>query len=263
MRAIFLVLIFGLVLGCVFAEESKSDSVEPDGNEDPKVSTSFSFGNEDQDYHKIHDDMTEEELKELDNIDISELVQLCKDLKQKYGPFLTWRFQNHPEQRIMSKAGIIGKHLHKARFDHLKKDHEHWSCEEAKEVLEHSDAKQFVDYYHEFVQNANGKNIDQSIELLEQLRIDLLKSGLVSQHSIDEVDDAISDLQHLKKWYGPLKKNYDRVLSGKDCTGAYQEFMKELEDIVHDKAPQWEDLHRGIESLNRQCAEDEEIKGEL
>jgi hypothetical protein len=202
-------------------------------------------------------------MHELDAIDHTELVNFCKALKSKYLPYIKHKFEHGHEAHIMSDAATLGKWLDDARHKHLQKDHQHFSCAEAKDILEHSSAKKFIETYTRFATKASEDNLtnDQFILEMRGLRRELELSLLVNQESLDTVDDAIDDLVHLGNWYRPLKQSFDHVVAKTEhCEKDFMDFLKELHDISTDKMPDWEHLHMGVSSIVSQCEEDESIE---
>lgn len=209
---------------------------------------------------------TEEPPFEMDpNADYTPLINLCKKLKSSYVPLVEHKFNDHTEAKIMTLAGAVGQALDHARHEHLKKDHEHFTCAEAKTIVEHSATKEFMDNYNSFITNSlPGKTNKEVIALVQEMRKELLDSRLVNEGSIEEIDDALGDLLHLEQFHDDVVLHYKNVLAKKeDCTKDYVTFIEEMNKISTDKLPNWEHIHYGLKSLLTQCHEDDMLKAHL
>jgi hypothetical protein len=204
--------------------------------------------------------------EDLENMDHKELIAFCKVLKTKFLPLVKHRFDEAVEAHIMTDAASLGKHLEDARHKHLKKDHEHFSCSEAQDIVRHSTAQKFMATYEKFATKAGpgGMTNDVAVEAIKELHRELKASHLVNNEALAHVQDAFEDMEHLGKWYKTIKASYDHVNNKQgECENDYMDYIKELHDISTDKMPDWEHIHMGIDSLVKQCEEDEDIRGEL
>jgi len=199
---------------------------------------------------------------------IAELVRYCKEFRYTHHPLVNAKEEHQPEKELVRHAFELGEYLHQAKEEHVKKDHQHFSCEEAKAIVDHSAAQNFMNHYARLIDGTTDPKIPHRkvIEQMETLHKEFKESGLVNEEVLVEVEKILASLKHLEKWYPQVKRHFDAVSkakSGDDCRPDYQKFVAELHTLSSEHVPHWGDIDRGLLHLIEQCAEDPYLKSEL
>jgi len=215
------------------------------------------------------DPYTPEEGEEpIDPEMIQALLRYCKEFRYTYHPLVNAKEEHQPEAELMRLAISLGEYLADAKEDHMKKDHQHFSCDEAKIIVEHSTAKQFMGHFKELIDGTVEPKIPNEKVLKDMLQLtsEFQESGLVNDEVLYELGRITAGLQHLQNWYPQIKKHYDAVITARgdyDCKPDYQKFLAELKTLSMEHIPKWTDIDHGLLSLIEQCAEDPYLKSEL
>lgn len=217
---------------------------------------------------EAEEEVPEPRIRELEGVPeevIADVVRFCKEIRFKYHPILAAKQDKHPEGVLFRNAHALGHFLDDKRDEHVKKDHNHFSCAEAQDVLRHSLAKKFVNEFAAFVNGEVEPKITNAamITLLKELSDELRTSGFVNNEVVEEIDQLIANLEKIGEWHTIIAAGYKAVnepAPGVDCAPAYVTFLKELEQLSTQHMPNWEHIDSGLVHLIHQCAEDPHLR---
>lgn len=250
MRAVLFstVVVFALLMGIAFADEvdatpataeaPATDEAPPETNADGTVET-----------------------PENPNFDMKRLKALCWDLDKTHRIQAAYKNHEGHEADILAKAAQIGHVMEDHMKEVEKRTHTDLNCADAKKILEHDAAKGFIDKLKGLVEESHELGItnQQMIANLKHMRGEFEFFGLVNDEVYTEIDDIVSDLEHLEKLYHDLKDDFNHVLNNEDCSKNFHNLIDTLNQLTGEKIPNWHHLDEGLHMLVQQCHEDPEL----
>ena len=197
---------------------------------------------------------------------LTEMVRICDQMKD-HMHYLNARWVTTPEAKVWHRAADLSKHLDDMKHEVIKKEHHEFTCEEAKQVIDHSTANAFQTQFDDLITGEgevrpSNLPINLLLENVDLLRHELVSAGLVNHEVEEDLKDMHSDLKFIQDTQKVLRANFEAVKEqNSNCQISFVDYVKTLHSLAVHHLPDWATIHEGIKSIIQQCEADPFVSG--